>query len=268
MTAVIPSRNGLELLMRQLPLLLDRDVELEVLVVDDCSEDGTSDELPRRFPSVRVLRRNGTPGFCHAVNLGFEESETGFVLLLNNDVAPEPGCIPGMVSDLAAAPARTVVTVPRITRPDGSDDGAYGWGFRRGLAYTAPGAENPYPSGACALWRSSAWAVLGGLSADYAPIYWEDADMGARMKGLGMSMARFEGPGAFHDHAATMGGSLGSMTLRERNRFIFMDRWCRTPARRFATLLWLPLHLAFAAATGNRAFPRGFRDYIRWRRDR
>jgi hypothetical protein len=83
-----------------------------------------------------------------------------------------------------------------------------------------------------------------------------------------MSMRRFSGPGVFHDHGATMGVSLESQVLRERNRFIFMDSWCSTPAMRFSTLAWLPVHMLTATFKGNPAFGMGYRSYRKWKHGR
>lgn len=264
MSVVIPSRNGLELLKRQLPPLLE-DEGIEVVVVDDCSSDGSTEALRKSFPSLKVLSRSGNPGFCYAVNAGMEAASTDLLMLLNNDVTPEPGCFEGMTRWLSHAPSGVAVTVPKIMRPDGTDDGSIEWGFHRGLAFTGPGAGHPYPSGACALWRRSAWFSLGGLSTRYAPIYWEDADLGARMARSGMIMARYEGPGVLHDHAATMGRSPESETLRERNRFVFMESFCSSPAMRVRTIAWLPVHLACARLRGNSAFTNGYAQYLRYR---
>lgn len=259
---VIPSRNGAGHLAKHLPPLLS-ERPAEVVVVDDCSTDGSTGFLQRDFPAVRVIARTGSPGFCHAVNEGMKAATSPLLMLLNNDVTPEPGCFEGMARMLSGAPPSVAVAVPTITRPDGTDDGSIEWGFRRGLAFTAPGAGNPYPSGACALWRREAWSALGGLAERYAPIYWEDADMGARMAASGMLMARFKGPGVLHDHAATMGGNPGVEALRERNRFIFMESWCASKGMRASTRAWLPVHLALAVLTGNRAFTNGYAQYKR-----
>lgn len=266
-SAVIPSRNGMELLRKQLPLLLS-EAGLEIIVVDDCSDDGSEEAIRSEFPSVTVLARSEDPGFCHAVNLGMKAASSELLLLLNNDVIPEPGCIRGLADWLARSDPETVSAVPVIRRPDGTDDGGVEWGFRRGLAFTGINAGQPYPSGACALWRSWAWSSLAGLSVNYAPIYWEDADMGARMRQAGMRMTRFPGPGARHDHAATMGSSPASMILRERNRFVFMASWCSSHSMRAATAAWMPIHLAKAGIAGNMAFILGFREFRRMRHGR
>ncbi len=209
LSVVVPSRNGREILRRFLPGIL-RETERcsgELIVVDDCSTDGTTEFLRREFPGAGVFRRTGAPGFCRGVNLGMERASGSFLLLLNNDTSPEPGSFQGLIDALEGAPEGTAAAVPSIPRPDGSDDSLFKWAFRRGLAITGQFSEGePYPSGACALWRREAWESLGGLDCRYAPIYWEDTDMGVRMHKKGYGMIRCPNITVRHFHAATMGG--------------------------------------------------------------
>ncbi|OPL17729.1 MAG: hypothetical protein AVO35_08680 [Candidatus Aegiribacteria sp. MLS_C] len=269
LSVVIPSRDGLSILRSYLPAVL-RETEAaggEVIVVDDCSSDGTTDSLFRDFPSVRTFTRTGGPGFPMAVNEGMRMAEGDFLLLLNNDTVPEEGSFEALLRELGSSPADVAAAVPSIPRPDGTDDGAFQWAFRRGLAVTGQdiGGE-PYPSGACSLWRREAWEALGGLNGSYAPIYWEDADMGARMTRSGYQMIRCPEISVAHHHASTMGSGAGTSILRERNRFIFMDLNCTDRAMLSARGRWLPAHLTKAILTGNRAFVRGYLAYRSLRR--
>ena len=269
LSVVIPSRNGLSILKVFLPAIIRETLRAqgEVIVVDDCSEDDTSIQIKSLFPGVTLLSRKKNPGFCNAVNLGMSRGEGKYLLLLNNDTVPEENSFSRLVTALDESDESVAVAVPAIVRPDGSDDGGYRWAFRHGLAVTGdniPGEE--YPSGACALWKRSAWEELEGLSSRYAPIYWEDTDMGVRMHKAGYSMIRCPDITVQHMHAATMGSSLKSEILRERNRFIFMDANCNSAARSLSRALWLPVHLFFAGLWGNKAFTGGYRDYLKWRR--
>lgn len=269
LSVVIPSRDGLDILRTYLPAILreTRDAGGELIVVDDCSSDGTADALGKDFPSVRTLRRAGDPGFPLAVNEGMRTAAGDFLLLLNNDTVPEAGSFGALLRELGSSPSEVAAAVPSIPRPDGTDDGAFQWAFRRGLAMTGQdiGGE-PYPSGACSLWRREAWEALGGLDVRYAPIYWEDADMGARMTRSGYRMIRCPGITVSHEHASTMGSGAGTSILRERNRFIFMDLNCARRKMLSARKRWLPMHLAKALLTGNGAFVRGYLAYRSWRR--
>ena len=88
---VIPSWNSLGLLPRCLGSLGKQGVEVELLVVDNGSRDG----------SVAYLEREGVPhvslprnlGFATAVNLGACRVSATMILVLNADTVLEPGCI-------------------------------------------------------------------------------------------------------------------------------------------------------------------------------
>lgn len=271
LSVIVPSRNGREILRRFLPGILRETEECsgELMVVDDCSTDGTTEFLKEEFPGARVIRRTGEPGFCRGVNLGMARASGNFLLLLNNDTSPEPGSFQGLLEALEDSPDETAAAVPSIPRPDGSDDSLFKWAFKRGLAITGQFSEGePYPSGACALWRREAWESLGGLDCRYAPIYWEDTDMGVRMHEKGYRMIRCPNITVRHFHAATMGASPATLALRERNRFIFMDAHCRRVRMRLQRSLWMPFHLAVALFSGNMAFIRGFGAYLEWRKNR
>lgn len=263
-SVVIPSRNGAGLLAENLPAVC-REVgdSGEVVVVDDGSTDRTANLITSRFPRVRLVRREGQNGFCYAVNEGMEVASGDYLLLLNNDVVPSSGSFTGICEELQKAGERFYSAVPAILRPDGNDESRCSVVFRRGLARAVMGASLglPYPSGACALFRRSAWEALGGLSTVFAPIYWEDADLGARAHRMGMRILHVPQLKVYHHHAATMGSSLESESLRERNRFLFMDRNYGSVRYSLSRRLWLPLHLLKAYLTGNRPFIRGYRDY-------
>lgn len=265
LSVVIPSRNGRRILEDHLPPIMEETASCsgELLVVDDCSDDGTAEFLKREHPTARILRRTEHPAFCRAVNLGMEEASGEFLLLLNNDTRPVPGSFASLIERLQNTGSDTGVAVPSIPRPDGTDDSLFRWGVRRGLAVTGQNVEGrSYPSGACAMWKKEVWEALGGLDCRYAPIYWEDADMGLRMHQEGYSMLLCGDITVYHDHASTMGASLETRTLRERNRFIFMDAHGIKPG------MWLPVHFAAAVLRGNTPFVRGYSAYRKWKRSR
>jgi glycosyltransferase involved in cell wall biosynthesis len=62
------------------------DVELELIVVDDCSPDGTADLLRRvEEPRLRVLRHDVNRGVAAARNWGVREARGGWVAFLDDD---------------------------------------------------------------------------------------------------------------------------------------------------------------------------------------
>jgi len=108
---VIPSWNSLELLPRCLGSLRDQGAELEVLVVDNGSGDGTVAYLEREEVPHLALPENR--GFAAAVNLGAARTTAPAVLVLNADTVLEPGAV-GTLLDALEADERLGGVQPRL----------------------------------------------------------------------------------------------------------------------------------------------------------
>jgi GT2 family glycosyltransferase len=90
--------------------------DLELLVVDNASTDGTADMVRSEFPQVNLRVRehnNGVSGF----NDGFALARGDFVLALDDDCYLEPG---GLTRSIQEAEGRRADLVSfRVTTPDG-----------------------------------------------------------------------------------------------------------------------------------------------------
>ncbi len=63
-----------------------RDIDSEVIVVDNHSKDGSVEYLRNRFgKSIRIIASNHNLGFAKANNLGIKQSSSEYVLLINPD---------------------------------------------------------------------------------------------------------------------------------------------------------------------------------------
>ncbi|MGH7152048.1 MAG: glycosyltransferase family 2 protein, partial [Planctomycetota bacterium] len=65
----------------------------ERLLVDSGSSDGSVDLVRRAFPEFRVIELGSNLGPAAARNRALREARTRLVLLLDNDVVPEPDCL-------------------------------------------------------------------------------------------------------------------------------------------------------------------------------
>ena len=95
------------------------DLPVEVVVVDCNSKDGSADGLESQFENLRVLRQRRNPGFVRASNLGVQECNGRFLLLLSPYLAPAPNCVGRLADQLLVRPDAGAVG-PRLRRPDGS----------------------------------------------------------------------------------------------------------------------------------------------------
>jgi GT2 family glycosyltransferase len=196
---VIPSWNSLELLPRCLDSLREQAAEVELLVVDNGSNDG----------SVGYLEREGIPhvslpenvGFSAAVNLGASRVAAPTVLVLNVDTALEPRCLALLLDALEADDSLGGVQ-PRILQLEGAEaprDVARAQLYSAGQALTADGralelgaGEEQAPHflrereifgvcGAACLLRRELFADLGGYDESYFAFY-EDVDLNVRAR--------------------------------------------------------------------------------------
>lgn len=106
-------------------------IDLEVLIVDNGSDDGSSDCLQAAFPNRRHFSTPCNLGYAGGNNVALRcllaerpadaDPLHSYVLLLNSDVIVEPDALASCVAYLEAHPDVAVVG-PRVTLPDGRLD--------------------------------------------------------------------------------------------------------------------------------------------------
>ena len=154
-----------------------------VYVVDDRPDAGE----PLRFPEigleVEVARGRGR-GPAAARNSGWRAGSSEWVAFLDDDVVTPSGWRAALAADLAhldedvaATQGRIVVPLPRDRRPTD---------WERNVA----GLEHARWATADMAYRRSALELVGGFDERFPRAYREDADLGLRVTGAGLSIAR------------------------------------------------------------------------------
>jgi GT2 family glycosyltransferase len=69
----------------------------ELIIIDNCSTDGTVDYLKQNHSSVQLILNESNTGYCRGHNQGIQASNGEFVLVLNPDVLITPTFIEKMV---------------------------------------------------------------------------------------------------------------------------------------------------------------------------
>jgi GT2 family glycosyltransferase len=204
---VIPSWNSLELLSRCLGSLADQGAEIELLVVDNGSTDGSVAHLESKGIPHLPLPRN--IGFAAAVNLGVRRTSSPAVLVLNADTVLEPGCLGTLLGALGANSSLGGVQ-PRILQLEGDAPGdpadsrtrVYSTGqalTRDGRAFEAGAGEAQRAEhlegrevfgmcGAACLLKRELFDDLGGYDERYFAFY-EDVDLNMRARIAGWRFA-------------------------------------------------------------------------------
>jgi GT2 family glycosyltransferase len=94
------------------------DIEIDVVVVDNESTDGTRELVEREFPRARVVPSRNH-GFSHANNRGLKTTNARFVLFLNPDTEVLDGTFAELVERLDRDRSIGLVGVKQLT-PDGA----------------------------------------------------------------------------------------------------------------------------------------------------
>lgn len=220
LTVVLVSYNSASVILNALrPLVGESDIEL--LVVDNASQDSTIRDVERLFPSVKILPLDSNVGFAKAVNLGILSCSSPCVMLLNPDAvvtAAEVRMLLSSVSDGAG------IVAPLITEPGERLEVVSAGGFptvwRMFLHFSALArfskghkrlqghylfpanlAVGPMPvdwvTGACMLFTRETWKRAGGLSERWF-MYAEDIDFCFRVKALGLTVVLIPSISATH----------------------------------------------------------------------
>ena len=100
LSVVVPVYNERATLREVVGRLLQVPCLLEIIIVDDCSNDGTAEiavELGRVHPQVRVVRHERNAGKTAALKSGFALTTGGIVIVQDADLEYDPGEIYGVI---------------------------------------------------------------------------------------------------------------------------------------------------------------------------
>ena len=220
-TIAIPSLHRPDLTARCLEFIQQQTLpaeEREIVVVENDAQPGSilSDPLPPNARRIELPTNEGTTG---SINRAVAETESRYVLLLNNDIELQPGYVQKLVCALDSDPqlgfaAGKLLRAKQRTYLDGAGDAMSmaGAGYRLGHLDRDNGQyDQPMPilsgCGAAVLYRRKVFELCGRLDEDFLA-YLEDLDLALRAQLLGYTGIYLPDAVAYHIGSATLGDTL------------------------------------------------------------
>lgn len=193
-TVVIPNYNGIKYLEDCLASLYggNNQEDFEILIVDNGSTDGSVEWMKDHYPQTRLICLSENTGFCHAVNVGITESDSPYVILLNNDTKSQEGFVDALVQSICQDEKIFSVSAKMLMwdKPellDGAGDRycAMGWAYARGKGKAEGNYNHPCKifsaCGGAAIYRKSILDKIGLFDEQHFA-YLEDLDLGYRAR--------------------------------------------------------------------------------------
>jgi GT2 family glycosyltransferase len=199
-SVIIVSYNSQGWLVTCLPSLLSQSHEpMEIIVVDNASEDGTADWVSRNYPDITLIALDTQRSLANALNTGIKAARSEYYLLLNPDVELEPTAVAHMAAiaqdnlNCAGVAAKLKLQwAPAFMNGLGNYVGPVSWGTDYGLGHLDLGQfdrlrEVPSACFAAALISRTAYDDVGPFDEKF-PLYYEDSEWCYRARLYGYSI--------------------------------------------------------------------------------
>jgi GT2 family glycosyltransferase len=143
---------------------------LEIILADNASTDGSAHWVAETFPSVKIVRHPENWAFCRGNNAALPHATGDFILLLNNDVEVPPGWLTPLIE--AMDDPNVAAVQPKLLQYDQRDHFEYaggsggfldrfGYPFTRGrLFFTMEKDEGQYDDARDVFWATGAALLL------------------------------------------------------------------------------------------------------------
>lgn len=195
-SVVIPNYDGLEMLKKCLPSVVESvnryNPQSEIIVVDDGSSDESVAFIRERFPRITVLALEKNRGFGRACHTGIKKARYELLLLLNNDIAVPEGFIEPLIEHFTDGGVFAVQPKAygwdRKTFNFGLNMGKFEAGYIRIWNEIYEGDKKRvyrscstlYALGGAMLFDREKYFFLEGFDPLFYPFRWEDIDLGYR----------------------------------------------------------------------------------------
>lgn len=227
----------------------------EVIVVDNCSNDGRLAEFQERFPNYQFYCNSGNNGFSNGSNLGASKSIGAYLLFLNSDIIATDLAIGGLLKTIRETPEIMILSCRQINKAGRVEQlyrffpsfvtlyGIFRSLYRkvRQVSFDSNSAII-YPewvSGSVVLISKSNFDRVGGWDDRYW-LYYEDVDLCWRAASIGGKIAIDQQISVIHNHGGSTRRNMQTAALAKTEVVISLHVFIATHYPRLKSFV---LHL-------------------------
>ncbi len=233
--------NGVDTLYPCMESLKNQDMTLyEVIVVDNCSEDGSVEMIEKNFPDVVIVRNEANFGAPRGRNRGLKralEKPVDYIFTLDNDLYADRSCVRELVTQ--AENNSKIGIIGAFIYDAESPDHLISAGGMVYYTQNVSGQLKKYSSGQtlvdvdyCGtghmLTKREVFHQIGLLDETFIGYGFEDTDFGFRARRAGFRICTCPVAKVWHKPHSNIGRySFSKKYLESRNAVIFMKRYAK-----------------------------------------
>lgn len=229
--------------------------QVNIIVVDNNSQDNSVSLIKKKFPEVQVILNKKNLGYAEGNNIGINytlKKGIDFILLLNNDTLVDRNLLIGLIEN-SKKDNKIGIASPKIFFAPGHEfhKDRYGKEERGKVIWYAGGlmdwknilpshrgvdevdqgqydqvTKTDFATGCCILVKREVFEKIGLLDKKYF-LYWEDVDICERAKRSGFKVVFIPQSVLWHKNASSAGGAGGNLSVyyQTRNRMLFAFKY-------------------------------------------
>ena len=201
---------------------------LEILVVDNISSDGSQKKCKEQFPDIRLIQNEKNLGYCGGNNVGIREAKGEFIVILNPDTIVDPNWLNELIiaydkfGEGLYQPKILSLNEENIIQSTGNMLHVFGFGFARDkgnkiIDKIEEIEKIGYASGTCLFTSKKVIDKVGYLD-EFLFLYHDDLDLGWRAAQIGINSYHVPKSKIFHVESYSLKWSAKKFYWLERNR--------------------------------------------------
>ncbi|MEM2562117.1 MAG: glycosyltransferase family 2 protein [Candidatus Bathyarchaeia archaeon] len=266
-SVIIPTHNRKEEVIRLVRSLFKSSYsnKLEIIVVDDASNDGTSDSLKNLFPNIVIMRNKQEKLPSESRNIGIKLSHGEYIFLIDDDNIVDPNAIMELVYFLEKNPEVGIAGPIMYFLKDPKRIWCAGARINYWTTVTKVIGYNTYDEGQfnrpfeCECFpnafmvRRKVLEKVGLFNSYLFPIHYEEADFCQRVRRAGYKIVTVPSAKVWHNIALPEDEKSESLHLKSplrayyaiRNRLIYHRKWSSNLPQKISALIFSTVVLSY-----------------------